>query len=330
MYQLPRGGKTVVPLELEGRLLGSSNTPRFSQQVSWKYGHLSAEQVSEDLRLNHNRLVSKKLIQSISAHVAVIAYQKEMEWSYALPALTQVVTHISVGRDGTTTAIRDQGYRETMCGTLSLYAANGERLHTVYTACAPEHGKDLFNSVLDMEISRIKASFPSVTYVGLADGAKDNWTYLAPHVQVEILDFYHVTQYLNEVSRVFIRGKKAASKWLETACHDLKHSPAGAQRILEELIAWQKKIDPDRAGIMQKTVTYFTNNTQRMHYADYQKKGYPIGSGVTEGACKSVIKQRLSQSGMRWNIDPAQGMLIQRALLATKGRWEQFWGKYMA
>jgi hypothetical protein len=66
-----------------------------------------------------------------------------------------------------------------------------------------------------------------------------------------------------------------------------------------------------------------------MNYPEYQKKGYPIGSGVTEAGCKTVVKQRLSQSGMRWNLDNAQGMLITRALVATNGRWEQFWGKYM-
>jgi hypothetical protein len=329
VYQASQGGKTVVPLELKGRLLGSSNTPRLSQIVSWKYGHLSAHLVREDLRLNHNLLISSKLVQSISDHVATIAYETEADWVYALPVLPQVVTHISLGRDGTTTAIRSQGYRETMCGTISLYDGKGVRQHTIYTACAPEHGKSVFNSVLSMEIARIKHAFPHVTYVGIADGAKDNWTYLAPHVQAEILDFYHVTEYLSAASSVLIKGRKAAHKWLEDACHDLKNNPAGAERILNELKTWLKNHPPDREGIVQKTLTYFANNLHRMDYPAYQAAGYPIGSGVTEAACKCVVKQRLSLSGMRWSLRNAEGMLIQRALLATPGRWEQFWAKYM-
>jgi len=50
--------------------------------------------------------------------------------------------------------------------------------------------------------------------------------------------------------------------------------------------------------------------------------GYPIGSGVTEAACKVVIKQRFGNSGMRWKIDPTQRMLLRRGIVLTEGRWE--------
>ena len=97
---------------------------------------------------------------------------------------------ISVGRDGTTTAIRGEGYRETMCGTISFYGSDGDRMHTIYSACAPEYGKKTFDSVLSMEIERVRMKFPSVRYTGLADGAKDRPAiYLSQYVQVEILDF---------------------------------------------------------------------------------------------------------------------------------------------
>jgi len=69
VYQASRGGKTVVPLEAKGRFLGSSNTPKFSKIVSWKYSHMSARLVREDLQMNHSRLLSTKLVQSVSAHV---------------------------------------------------------------------------------------------------------------------------------------------------------------------------------------------------------------------------------------------------------------------
>jgi hypothetical protein len=62
-----------------------------------------------------------------------------------------------------------------------------------------------------------------------------------------------------------------------------------------------------------------------MNYVNYQKAGYPIGSGVTEAACKVVAKQRLSSSGMRWTILAAQHTLLLRGLICTNGRWQQFW-----
>lgn len=122
--------------------------------VSWKYAHMSAGLVCEDFKINHARHLSTKLVQSVSAHVEKLALEKEFEYVYDLPEFNQLISHISIGRDGTTTAIRGQGYRETMCGTISFYSKKGERLHTIYTACAPEYGKKTFNSVFDMEIGR--------------------------------------------------------------------------------------------------------------------------------------------------------------------------------
>jgi hypothetical protein len=64
-----------------------------------------------------------------------------------------------------------------------------------------------------------------------------------------------------------------------------------------------------------------------MNYALYQKRHYPIGSGVTEAACKTVIKQRLCCSGMRWKEKGAAAILSLRALVLTSTRWNQFWNK---
>lgn len=297
--------------------------------VSWKYSHMSARLVCEDLAMNHSRVLSTKLVQSVSAQVEDVAMEKEFDWQYDLPVFDRVVNYISVGRDGTTTAIRGEGYRETMCGTISFYDTDGDRMHTIYSTCAPEYGKKTFDSVLSMEIERVKAMFPDVKYTGLADGAKDNWNYLSQYVQVEILDFYHVTEYLTKASAVLKKGEPAQKQWANNACHDLKHKKNGARFIIRELKQWLQENKDGPQETMSKTITYLQNNLERMNYPAYQKMNYTIGSGVTEAACKTVVKQRLSQSGMRWNLDNAQGMLVTRALVATEGRWTQFWKHYM-
>ena len=63
-----------------------------------------------------------------------------------------------------------------------------------------------------------------------------------------------------------------------------------------------------------------------MKYSDYVKNGYPIGSGVTEAACKTVIKQRFCKSGMRWKKKGSAAILSLRCL-DLSGRWGQFWKK---
>jgi hypothetical protein len=73
-----------------------------------------------------------------------------------------------------------------------------------------------------MEIEDVKVMFPAVRYTDLADGAKDNWKYLSKYVEVEILDFYHATEYLTKVSVVLKKGEQAQQQWANNACHDLK------------------------------------------------------------------------------------------------------------
>jgi len=78
---------------------------------------------------------------------------------------------------------------------------------------------------------------------------------------------------------------------------------------------------------LQASITYFRNHLAQMEYAQFRQKNYPIGSGVTEAACKTLIKQRLCCSGMRWKEKGASIILSLRALILTSTRWEQFWDK---
>ncbi|TXL12789.1 ISKra4 family transposase, partial [Methylococcaceae bacterium HT3] len=86
-----------------------------------------------------------------------------------------------------------------------------------------------------------------------------------------------------------------------------------------------KSIKDDLAA----TITYFSNNItkDRMNYAHHIEEKLPIGSGVTEAACKTLVKQRLCGSGMRWKNKGAKVVLSLRALVQTTNRWQQFWDK---
>ena len=64
-----------------------------------------------------------------------------------------------------------------------------------------------------------------------------------------------------------------------------------------------------------------------MDYAQALKQHFPIGSGVTEAACKTLVKQRMCRSGMRWKEEGASLLLTLRALVRTSGYWEEFWSR---
>ena len=70
-------------------------------------------------------------------------------------------------------------------------------------------------------------------------------------------------------------------------------------------------------------ITYYENNREHMRYDEYLKAGYPIGSGVAEGACRHLVKDRMERTGMRWTGAGAQAMLHLRALYLN-GRWDEF------
>jgi len=76
---------------------------------------------------------------------------------------------------------------------------------------------------------------------------------------------------------------------------------------------------------LQASITYSKNHLWQMDYAQFQQKTYPISSGVTEAACKTLIKQRLCCSGICWKEKGARIILSLRALVLTSTRWEQFW-----
>ena len=327
MYQPSQGGKTFVPLEQGGRVIGKA-TPRLAKMLSWKYANLSGEQSCADLREHHGIKVSKKLVQTVSQRVGSILADKEQKWSYDIPDLPAEVAAIGISRDGTTSPIKDEGYKETMAGTISLYDQAGNRLHTIYTGCAPEHGKATFDYVLSQEIARIKACYPEVISCGIADGEAGNWRFLSPRTEVQILDFWHATEYLAGYAEWVYPKAKKRKAWLKASCHTLKNEPGGAGRLLAEMKEYATRHSlEEKTNPVVRAVTYFTNQESRMNYPEYQKQYFPIGSGVVEAACKTLVKQRFSRSGSRWRRETLDYVLHARSFILTEGRWNQFWAK---
>lgn len=90
----------------------------------------------------------------------------------------------------------------------------------------------------------------------------------------------------------------------------------------------ERKMKPENREELESVVTYFKNNRKRMNYAQNLELRIPIGSGVTEAACKTLVKQRMCKGGSRWEEKSADIVLSIRSLHQTPGRWDQFWSKY--
>jgi hypothetical protein len=213
-----------------------------------------------------------------------------------------------------------------MVGTIAFYDAGGDRLHTIYLAAAPEHGKITFLERMEVEIDRVKERHPKARYVGISDGATEFWPWLKKFTTVQVLDFWHVTEYVADAASAVCRSKKERTKWIEDACHSLKHDHGGASVILHQFQeAQSSKLTKKTRENLAKAISYFENNLRRMNYASYRKGHLPIGSGITEAACKVIVRERMCGSGMKWKEQGADTVLCLSALRKTTKRWSDFW-----
>jgi hypothetical protein len=332
-YQTSKGGRAYVPLEEDGRMVLNS-TPRYAQIVSGKYARFGADSIREDLLECNGRDISRNYAKKLSDFVGTIAQFHESEWEYELPEFDRAVRSITLSLDGTCMLMHKDGWREAMCGSIAFYDNQGERLHTIYCSATPEYGKEKFKAKLSREIERVQEKFPDVLYIGLADGAKDNWIFLRKYTKRLLLDFYHAREYISKAAlAIFDKDKKSRDAWVDDWSSSLKHKRGTAGRFIKEVEMQRANLDKrnfiERDEEIRKVIGYFNNYKSKMSYAYHSKNNLPIGSGVTEAACKTLVKQRMCISGSRWKDDGASCVLSLRTLRLTTGRWQQFWSYVM-
>ena len=329
--QTSKGGRIYCPLEAAARIIRQA-TPRFAQQLSHKYAQTHVHAVCADLRENHGRQIAASDVQNVADWVGSIAEAQEAHWEYAPPDLDRAVATVAISLDGAMLAMKEAGWREAMVGSVSLYAPDGERLHTISVGEAPESGKATFKHRMAGEIARVKARYPEALYLGIADGAHDNWSFLEQHTTRQLLDYFHAAEYLPHLAMAAYPGKTDQAKreqWLHEQQHRLKHESGAVDALIAEAERLTRKTSLGKSvqDNLQAALTYFANQRARMDYAQQVAENLPIGSGVIEAACKTLVKQRLCGAGMRWKHQGAKIVLSLRALVQSTGRWTQFWDK---
>jgi hypothetical protein len=311
-----------------------NSTPRYAQIVSGKYARFGADAICEDLLECNGRTLSRNYAKKLSDFVGTIAQFHESEWEYELPEFDRMVYSVTLSLDGTCMLMHKDGWREAMCGSIAFYDHQGERLHTIYCSATPEYGKEKFKAKLSHEIKRVQSKYPTVLYIGLADGAKDNWVFLRPYTKRLLLDFYHAREYISKAGlAIFDKDKAGMDAWVDDWSDRLKYKQATAGRFIKEVELQRANLDKrnfiERDEELRKVIGYFNNYKSKMNYAYHTKNNLPIGSGVTEAACKVLVKQRMCISGSRWKDEGASCVLALRTLKLTRGRWQQFWSYVM-
>ena len=162
--------------------------------------------------------------------------------------------------------------------------------------------------------------------VCLMDGERALWEAQRVYFPeaVGILDLFHVMERLWTAAHCFhSEGSKAAEQFVEDRLRDLLEGRVGyvigglRQRLTKH------QLSGARRKTLTSVITYLENNREHMRYDEYLKAGYPIGSGVAEGACRHLVKDRMEQTGMRWTVPGAQAMLHLRATYLN-AQWGDF------
>ena len=152
------------------------------------------------------------------------------------------------------------------------------------------------------------------------------WAYLPETLAdvTEILDLLHALGYLWEAAHVFHpNSSNAARDFVKAQARRMLHGEIAA--VIQSLrwLGTHHKLKGKRRETLERVCGYFHNNAHRMAYDVYLEHGFPIASGVIEGACRCVVKDRMERSGMRWIMSGARAMLDMRCIHLS-GLWEEF------
>ena len=192
-----------------------------------------------------------------------------------------------------------------------------------------QHGKEIngkdviFRWFAEQQRVRGRGEKPVVC---LMDGDRALWKALRHSMEhvIGILDLFHVMERLWDAAHCFYtEGSEEAQAFVTKRLDRLLQGKVG--RVIGGLkqMGTKRKLRKEPMKRLSGAIQYLENNRHMMRYNEYLANGYPIGSGVVEGACRHLVKDRMEQAGMHWRTEGAQAMLNLRAVYLN-GDWEAF------
>jgi hypothetical protein len=257
--------QAVVALELRAGIVAGYWTPLAARHASLLTAHLTPQECADALRELGNMSPSKRSLDRLSKHLSSRWEQEREAFEESLRAATLSVpaeaTALGVSLDVVMAPMNDggrhakraaaqaagratkgpAGFREVGCGTMSCYDGDGVRLGTLRVGRMPEVNKATLKQILSAEVDAALSQRPDLEVVKLADGARDNWSYLeelAPQAvsSVRLVYFFHAAEHLRAaVDAAYgendLRGRSQYEKHL----HVLRHDHGGVEKVIRSL-----------------------------------------------------------------------------------------------
>jgi hypothetical protein len=165
--------------------------------------------------------------------------------------------------------------------------------------------------------------------VVIGDGAPWIWNIADEQFYgaTQIVDLFHAREHYWNVARAcFGQNKDKLHQWTKERCKEL--DDGRPEEVIEAIRRCSSLPGCDQA-MCEREIGYFEKNKERMRYADFRKRGLFVGSGVLEAGCRTVVGQRLKQSGMHWTVRGANSIIALRCNIMSN-RWEDFWEHHAA
>ena len=331
LYRARAGERAVAAMERRVGIVEGYWTPLAARQGAMLTAHLVPREAEEMLAAMGNMMPSRssldRLPKALSARWEAQRVQFEASVREATLEVPDTACTVAVSLDGVMAPMKGEGggYREASCASVSLYDAEGERLSTLRMARMPEEYKATLKTMVAAEVNAVLGQRPELKLVKIADGAKDNWTFLGQVLPegVELIDFFHAAEHLKDgFDAAYGADDPKATAQFEKYRHVLRHDSAGVNKVIRALRHLRSK-HPHNERVAQ-ALGYFRNHQHRMGYAAAKDQDLPIGSGVVEATCKTLVTERLKRSGMRWSERGGQAILTLRAWLQSN-RFDSGW-----
>jgi hypothetical protein len=222
----------------------------------------------------------------------------------------------------------------------------GKRVGTAYLGQMPESGQgtltDQLSGLLTAILSRVESQslrlvsvtdeghHPSSSYHCVLKKMVDPrrpWRVLE---WIRIVDFYHACHYVQQLADTMFGAGDVAQHWAKEMRHGLKTKADGAARVLKSASALRRSRGLcGQAKLYEKAYRSINKRTQWMRYHLYSRQCLPLGSGITEAACKIVFTRRLKRSGMSWTIEGGQ-VIVDLRVIKLRRVWEAVHQRYLA
>jgi hypothetical protein len=203
---------------------------------------------------------------------------------------------------------------------------DGESTTTALSYFSRLTDADTFGRLATIETDR-RGTTTAGTVVAIVDGADWCQGFIDLHRPdaVRILDLPHAVEHLGAVAQaVFGAGTAAASDWLGTQAHALRHGHEAQVLAALTHLAGRPDLRLEAQAVCTRVLAYLTTRRAQIRYQTFADAGYPLGSGCVESANKLVVEARLKGSGMHWARASVNPMLALRTLIAND-RWAEAW-----